>query len=130
MSPDSETSKSIMFDSSLPLFTVRVAERAPANNRNSMKTKMKCLAVASSLALLASASPAFAQNTVDTTPSESAAEPQMRQSFPSDGAIMDEPAGADNTRNWSWIGLLGLAGLFGLKRHNDVRDENYRTART
>ncbi len=91
--------------------------------------KIKRLAVASSFALLVSAAPAFAQNTIDTDPSRSASEAQLRQSSPSDGAIMNEPSGADNTKNWSWIGLFGLAGLFGLKRHNDVRDENYRTAR-
>jgi MYXO-CTERM domain-containing protein len=26
----------------------------------------------------------------------------------------------DNDFDWGWLGLLGLAGLFGLKRHEDA----------
>ena len=95
-----------------------------------MKTthKLKCLAAASSFALLASTYPAFSQNTVNNNPSQPAGA-EMRQPTMDEGAVINEPAGADNARNWSWIGLLGLAGLFGLKRHHDVKDEHYRTAR-
>jgi MYXO-CTERM domain-containing protein len=28
----------------------------------------------------------------------------------------------DRGHNWGWIGLLGLAGLMGLRRHEPVRD--------
>ncbi|OAT73276.1 WGxxGxxG family protein [Parageobacillus thermoglucosidasius] len=28
----------------------------------------------------------------------------------------------DNDTDWGWIGLLGLAGLFGLRRRNDRKD--------
>jgi MYXO-CTERM domain-containing protein len=28
----------------------------------------------------------------------------------------------DRGHNWGWIGLLGLAGLMGLRRHDPVRD--------
>lgn len=47
------------------------------------------------------------------------------------GAQINEPSGADNSAgNWSWIGLFGLLGLFGLKRHHEVRDETYRPVKT
>lgn len=37
---------------------------------------------------------------------------------------------ADNNRDWGWIGLLGLAGLLGLRRRRDVSavDRNVRPA--
>jgi MYXO-CTERM domain-containing protein len=32
----------------------------------------------------------------------------------------------DNDTDWGWIGLLGLAGLLGLRRKNDVVVDNTR----
>lgn len=53
------------------------------------------------------------------------------QARPSEGIVMNEPAGADNdNRNWGWVGLIGLTGLLGLKRHREVEDTHYRSART
>lgn len=46
-----------------------------------------------------------------------------------DRQVINEPSGADTDKNWSWVGLIGLAGLFGLKRRHEVRDETYRPAR-
>lgn len=99
-----------------------------------MKTnliKPKCLAALGSLALFA-ALPSFAQSDVTpSTPSRSSSGTEMQQSPSlSDRSMINEPAGASNETNWSWLGLLGLAGLFGLKRHHDVKDESYRAART
>lgn len=35
----------------------------------------------------------------------------------------------DNTRDWGWIGLLGLAGLMGLRKRDDNHTRNV-TGRT
>ena len=34
----------------------------------------------------------------------------------------------DNDHDWGWIGLLGLAGLLGLKRREVTHDRDMRTA--
>jgi hypothetical protein len=33
----------------------------------------------------------------------------------------------DNDHDWGWVGLLGLAGLMGLKRREATRDRDVRT---
>jgi hypothetical protein len=33
----------------------------------------------------------------------------------------------DNDHDWGWVGLLGLAGLMGLKRREVTRDRDVRT---
>ena len=107
------------------------------------------MAAISSFALLATASPLVAQTAGSSDNSKpeqtgvSQSTDQQSQDAPSSqpsvtrmnqdqspGTVINEPAGADNdTNNWGWVGLLGLAGLFGLKRtHHDV-DENRRTVR-
>ena len=111
----------------------------------------------STLALLVSAGPLYAQDQQQQSSPSAAQQSEQQQTpvlQPSDAALtqdvqsrnsamdmeqqsmegsgreMNEPAGADNEKNWSWIGLLGLLGLFGIKRRHDVHDENYRPLRT
>jgi hypothetical protein len=52
-----------------------------------------------------------------------------RDSSASTQTQMNEPAGAQNhkARNWSWLGLIGLIGLLGLRKHHEIRNEEYRT---
>ena len=112
--------------------------------------KLKKIIATTSLALIATTAPMWAQDAqnsqapqdrstiqvneprVQTTDSSfsTSSSPQMSESDNRmEGAVIEEPAGADNENNWSWIGLLGLLGLFGLKRRHDVHDEHYRPVR-
>jgi hypothetical protein len=92
-------------------------------------TNLKRMSVIGSLALFTSTGPLFAQQ---TRTSDSQSSGQQSQSRSMDGVVMNEPAGADNNqeRNWGWIGLLGLAGLFGLKQHHENYSDKSRTVRT
>jgi hypothetical protein len=104
-------------------------------------TNLKRIAAISSFAFFAATCPLAAQTGESSGASQSTEQQsqgirsgesgvQMDRSDESSGIRIDEPAGATtDAKNWSWIGLLGLAGLFGLKRHHDVRDETHRTAR-
>ena len=38
-----------------------------------------------------------------------------------ESAVNDTRVHRDDSDNWSWLGLLGLFGLAGLKRRDDVR---------
>jgi hypothetical protein len=102
------------------------------------KKYFKRLAAISSVALLAVASPVFAQTSGAPDASQQGRDaqsqrssgPPANQSDQYTGIEMDEPAGAElGQNNWGWVGLFGLAGLFGLKRHRDTYDRDQRTAR-
>lgn len=78
--------------------------------------KFKCVSAVIVFSVMAFASPSYGADKVGDDSNNR-------------GQVMVESAGADrNGINWTWLGLLGLVGLFGLKRRNEVRDDNYRTA--
>jgi len=81
-----------------------------------MKTTWKKLALVAGCMFIAATAPLTAQSDSGSSGGQ--------------GAQMNESAGAENEgTNWSWLGLLGLGGLFGLKRRHDAHDHDYRTAR-
>ncbi len=115
--------------------------------------KFKKMIAVSSLALIATAAPVFAQNSPDSgsqpvqesqstiqvnepraqAPESPSYLPQRDMEIQRDatsGRVINEPAGADNGgRNWTWLGLLGLLGLFGMKRRHEAHDDQYRPVR-
>jgi MYXO-CTERM domain-containing protein len=87
-----------------------------------MDSKLWKIAAAALFAGSIAAGPAMAQSDKNAESSQAAKSSQSDsasggQSSPSP---MEQRASGDDSTDWGWIGLLGLAGLLGLRRRRDA----------